>query len=306
MTPAAMSHDEAAELLEAAALDTLPADEQERVLAHAATCSICGPELARLRDAVALLAFAVPAVPGDPARLERVRTRLLARARGDVAVAESPSHGVSGSHDDGGQGVAAPAVVRGGAPRDSTGVGRGRQRAGTMAVVGWALAAAATIAAIVVIGRDRARFTHQLLVERHEASAAVDSMRSLLDARDRMLAQLTGPQVAVVELTASGARAPSARMFWDRATNGWTFVAHDLPAPPAGRTYQLWLVTPASKVSAGTFAPAPNGDALVRATYALPADSLRAVAVTEEPAGGSPQPTGPLVIAGTPGNRPGK
>lgn len=305
MTPEPMSHDEAAELLEAAALDTLPADEQERVLSHAATCPICGPELARLRDAVALLAFAVPAVPGDPARLERVRTRLLARARGDVAVAESSSHAAPGSHDDGGQ-VAAPAVVRGGAARDSLDVDRGRQRAGTLAVVGWALAAAATIAAVVVIGRDRARFTHQLFVERHEASATVDSMRRLLDARDHMVAQLTGPQVAVVELTASGARAPSARMFWDRATNGWTFVAHDLPAPPAGRTYQLWLVTPASKVSAGTFAPEPNGDALVRATYPLPADSLRAVAVTEEPAGGSTQPTGPLVIAGTPANRPGK
>jgi len=303
MTPAAMSHDEAAELLEAAALDTLPADEQERVLSHAATCPICGPELARLRDSVALLAFAVPPVSGDPARLERVRTRLLARARGDVAVAEPSSHAAPGSHDDGGQ-VAAPA--RGGAARDSMRVERGRQRAGTLAVVGWALAAAATVAAVVVIGRDRERFTHQLLVERHEASAAVDSMRRLLDARDRMVAQLTGPQVAVVELTASGARAPSARMFWDRATDGWTFVAHDLPAPPAGRTYQLWLVTPASKVSAGTFAPEPNGDALVRATYPLPADSLRAVAVTEEPAGGSPQPTGPLVVAGTPGNRPGK
>ena len=123
MTPAAMSHDEAAEMLEAAALDTLPADEQERVLAHAVTCPICGPELAGLRDAVALLAFAVPAVPGDPARLERVRTRLLARARGDVAVAESPSPAVPGS--DGGGQVAGPAVVRAGAPRDSIGVDRG-------------------------------------------------------------------------------------------------------------------------------------------------------------------------------------
>ena len=90
-------------------------------------------------------------------------------------------------------------------------------------------------------------------------------------------------------------------MFWDRQANAWTFVAHNLPRLAAGRTYQLWLVTKgANKISAGTFAPSARGDALVRATYALARDSLAAVAVTEEPAGGVPQPTGSMLISGTP------
>jgi anti-sigma-K factor RskA len=37
---------------------------------------------------------------------------------------------------------------------------------------------------------------------------------------------------------------------------------------------------------------------MVRATYALARDSLRAVAVTDEPAGGMPQPTGQFVVIG--------
>jgi len=55
-------------------------------------------------------------------------------------------------------------------------------------------------------------------------------------------------------------------------------------------------VTPKSKISAGTFVPR-NGDAVVRATYDL-TEPLNAIAVTDEPAGGVPQPTGnPIIVA---------
>jgi anti-sigma-K factor RskA len=106
----------------------------------------------------------------------------------------------------------------------------------------------------------------------------------------------------VVNLAAAGDRAPSARMFWDQAANAWTFVAHDLPAPATGRTYQLWVIARqagvTSYVSAGTFAPGPNGSAVVRATYPLAPNALSAIGVTDEPAGGVPQPTGRLVLVG--------
>jgi anti-sigma-K factor RskA len=88
-------------------------------------------------------------------------------------------------------------------------------------------------------------------------------------------------------------------MFWDQSVDAWTFVAHHLPAPKPGRTYQLWLVTPTSKISAGTFAPGTNGDAVVRAKYALPKNALAAVAVTDEPDSGSAQPTTAPFMVGT-------
>ena len=88
-------------------------------------------------------------------------------------------------------------------------------------------------------------------------------------------------------------------MFWDVATNRWTFFAHNLPAVREGREYQLWLVTTDErKIPAGTFRPDQGGNAVVQATYALPPDALAAVAVTEEPAGGLPQPSGAIIIAG--------
>jgi anti-sigma-K factor RskA len=131
------------------------------------------------------------------------------------------------------------------------------------------------------------------------AQRTTDSLRLAVLERDSMLVAITGRDVAVMTLTKSGVNAPFARMFWDKTKNTWTFIAHDMPDLKPGRTYQLWLVTAAgSKISAGTFDP-HRGEAVVRATYALARDSLAAVAVTEEVAGGAPQPTTTPIIAVT-------
>ena len=81
-----MSHDEASESLAAAALDALSTDEQAAVLAHAATCPQCGPELEALRQAMAELGNSTPPVRAPASadveqRLKRIRMRLLARAQ---------------------------------------------------------------------------------------------------------------------------------------------------------------------------------------------------------------------------------
>ena len=132
------------------------------------------------------------------------------------------------------------------------------------------------------------------------AERAVADLRDSVAARDRLIAELTGPSVAVVKLTATGATPPSALMFWDRARDRWTFIAHHLAAPADQHVYELWLIDRAGrKIGAGTFTPSGSGNALVRATYRLAADSLSAIAVTLEPAGGVPQPTGPIVLAGS-------
>jgi len=44
-----------------------------------------------------------------------------------------------------------------------------------------------------------------------------------------------------------------------------------------------------------------NGDAVVQASYPLDRKALTAVAVTEEPAGGVPLPTGTMVVVGAAG-----
>jgi hypothetical protein len=121
---------------------------------------------------------------------------------------------------------------------------------------------------------------------------------SALAERERLVAALAAPSTRVIDLASTTERAPSGRMFWDPATDRWTFFAQNLAAAPEGRVYQLWLVTPEGPISAGTFQPGGDGSATLRAEYELAPDALRAVAVSEEPAGGVAAPTGPIVIAG--------
>lgn len=293
-----MTHDEAAELIADAALDALTPGDQEAVLAHAATCAQCGPALATLRNAISQLAFAVPSVADDPVRRARVRTRLLARARADLAVANGGRGGAWGSERIG-PGVVAAASVDSDAPRRSWLASPG---------LGWGLALAAGLVGILAVYRRGAMDDWQLTQvaqQRDSLAARVEALHDSIAARDQLVAAVTGKQISSMRLTSGTVRAPWAWMFWDHATNRWTLVARDLVVPPAGKTYQLWLVTPHAKISAGTFEPQPDGSAEVQATYALAADSLQAVAITQEPVGGVPQPTGPLIIAAN-ANRPGQ
>jgi hypothetical protein len=297
------------ELLSEAALDALPPDDQAGVVAHATGCPECGPALIALRDAVAQMAFAAPPVTVDAVRRARVRTRLMARARADLSVAETPS--VAGEPAD------APGAARDSVP-GGTGhgprvlAGRGgsppgmapRRSWGAAAVLGWGLAIAAGLA-VVAVQRRAASDDRFFSSERRVLQARVDALRDSVESRDAFVRSVTGQHISPMQLTSGAVHASWAWMFWDHTTNKWTLVARDLPVLAAGRTYQLWLVTGKAKISAGTFSPRPDGAAEVQATYALAPDALTAIAVTDEPAGGVPQPTGALVISAT-ANRPGK
>jgi hypothetical protein len=168
---------------------------------------------------------------------------------------------------------------------------------------GLGLALAASLLLLVRAYGDRADERKIFAAADAAKSTRIDSLRGVLATRDAFVASLTGPKVTVVGLTAGATKSPRALMFWDKATNKWTFIAHNLAQLNPGRTYQLWLVTAGQKISAGTFSVTPGGDALVQATYPLDANALKAVAVTEEPAGGVPQPTGAMVVVGTAGTQ---
>ena len=72
------------------------------------------------------------------------------------------------------------------------------------------------------------------------------------------------------------------------------FYAFNLPPLPAGRTYQLWLIRGRSPaiVSGGVFQAGADGSAVVQFSDAAMLKDVRQFAVTDEPGGGSPGPTG--------------
>jgi anti-sigma-K factor RskA len=74
-------------------------------------------------------------------------------------------------------------------------------------------------------------------------------------------------------------------------------VAENLPAPPEGRVYEVWLMPEGSDTPEPTdvlFTPRGDGSAVA----AIPSvDGVRQVLVTDEPPGGRDEPSGELLMA---------
>ena len=73
---------------------------------------------------------------------------------------------------------------------------------------------------------------------------------------------------------------------------GVAITADQMPSMPAARTLQLWFVPKTGKpMSVAIFHPDAAGQIAMVAPVNMPKNEIAALAVTEEPAGGSPQPT---------------
>lgn len=176
--------------------------------------------------------------------------------------------------------------------------------------VAWWLATAASLALVagltIYTAQLRTRITDlesELRDTRARADAAqqqmVDAQRAATGAQTAV-AILTAPDVARVDLAGQQPVSPSAsaRAFWSRS-RGMVFNASNLPPLPAGRTYQLWVVTAQAPISAGLLTPDTQGS--VSEVFNTPPDIPQpiAMAVTIEPAGGVPAPTGDKYLVGT-------
>ena len=162
------------------------------------------------------------------------------------------------------------------------------------AILPWAAAAAVVLAILGGFGYWRAREEARVLRTR------LDVAQRQLDSTKYVVAALLDSSVAITDLAATG-KAPSMRLYWNRARHIVVVAAFDLPPAPAGRTYQLWAIEKGrAPVSVGTFNSSPSGRAMI--TLQMPAGVQPEVsAVTEEPAGGSPQPTQqPFLIGSLP------
>ena len=120
------------------------------------------------------------------------------------------------------------------------------------------------------------------------AASDAETVVVVLGASDLVRVELAGQPVAP---------SASARAFWSRS-RGLVFTASNLPPLASGRTYQLWIVDGQTPVGAGLLKPGADG--IVHAVFTTPSDLAKAVAiaVTIEPDGGVPAPTGDKYLVG--------
>lgn len=250
-------------------LGALPPADVVEFEAHLAECEICRTEVSALRPLAAGLSETVPQV--DPPAL--LRGRVLEAITGQSV-----------------------------APRL-------RIQHARAPIAPW-LAAAALLAAVALGGyaaQLRGRITsletelQQAIAQASQADRQVaDARRAALEALSHV-AVLAAPDLLRIDLAGlPPAPTASARAFWSRS-RGMVFTASNLPALAPGRVYQLWVIPDqGNPISVGLLEPDPNG-ALTR-VFQTPQDipPPMVVAVSEEPAGGVPQPTGELYVAGKP------
>jgi len=242
------------------ALGALDGEEKQALEAHLRLCADCAREVEAALQRVALLGLAAPAQAPPP----RVKEELLRRVRAESRKPEAESR-------KSGFGLAwlTPAF-------------------GVAAIVFAALAA-------VLWTRDvrNLRRIHEL-----EGQLAEVQTRSLEIARasqqTNKLLEMPGTQ-RVSLMPQPGMPMGHGGVLYNAKT-GMVACTGWLPAAPKGKSYQLWLVPMEGK-------PMPLsvwGDEWTApmTLHVTPGMEAKAFAITEEPQGGMPSPTGPKVLVG--------
>lgn len=169
------------------------------------------------------------------------------------------------------------------------------------------LAALLLLAVWGIAGQVRLRQEVLRLSAEHDRLARNATVLEQEAARARAEAQRMAAALQVV--ASPGARATvlagldpapgaSGRTYVNPEERSALFYAFGLPPLAPDRTYQLWFIAGGQPVSAGTFGVDEQGAASVRVGNVERAGEIQAWAVTIEPRGGVPQPTGAMVLKG--------
>jgi anti-sigma-K factor RskA len=113
----------------------------------------------------------------------------------------------------------------------------------------------------------------------------------------RQVDEIVSPRTRIIAMVGDETPQANAKVLWDTKAQQWTVYIFDLPTPPSGKEYQLWYVTKDAKISAAVFSTDSQGKTVLNLTVPQEAlTALAATAVTLEPRGGSPQPTGKFYL----------
>jgi anti-sigma factor RsiW len=265
-------HEELRSRLGAFVLGALAPAEQAEVRAHLAVCDECAAEVRALRPVVDALAWSVEPIEPPAA----VRQRILSA-------------------------IAPPAVMPAPKPAPVT-VSR--------SMLPW-LAAAASLVLAVALGayasqlRGRVQTLEQdlraALLEVQAGERQTAQARLVAANAQQQLSVLAAPDVAQVALKGQAvAPQASARALWSRS-RGLLLATSNLPALPPGRTYQLWVISGKMPPISDNWTFKIDASGGVTTMFATPSTlpPPTAMAVSIEPDGGVPAPTGALYLVGS-------
>jgi anti-sigma-K factor RskA len=268
----ASRHDRLLDQLEEYACGYLAPHERDEIDRHVATCAECARRLRELTAIADDLARTVEPMQPSPELKQRVLATLADLSQEPPAVAPHP------------------------VPRSTTSRAQPLLAAAAVALV--------VLGALLYSAVQRERDAAARLAEARAGQAGLQArLDAVRDQADRVTAILTADDMRPIPLAAPpGQAAAVARAYWS-PTQGLLLVADDLPEPPPGRVYQVWIIGGAGSapVSAGLLGDLRprRGMLLVPPPDPVSGTANVTVAVTDEPPGGLDAPSGAMRLIGS-------
>ena len=167
----------------------------------------------------------------------------------------------------------------------------------------WRAFAAAAALLLVAVGLDDAKQRRQGEEMRSQSAALAGRLQTAETALAERVLRARVLESDDVQMMLLGGKGPQpdarARVFWSPRAKRGILVASNLAALPSDRQYELWVFLDGKPVNAGVFDVDASGRALFESTD-FPRPDAQNFAVTIEPRGGLPAPSGPVVLVGSP------
>jgi anti-sigma-K factor RskA len=242
------------------ALGALDGEEKQALEAHVRACDACAQQVEAARQRVALLSLTAPPAAPRP----EVKESLMRRVRADKAVHQ-------------------PLAVQ------------SRRFAWLTPALSFATIALAILSGYLYVRNQTASQRIQDLEARLTIAETQsrEIAKSSADTDDILGAPGT---IRVALAQQPGTSAGRAAVIYN-ARMGMVVCAGQLAAAPADKSYQLWIV-PASGAPMSLGVMSSMDPAKLMTAHIPPGMEAKAFAITVEPKGGMPSPTGPKVLVG--------
>ena len=167
------------------------------------------------------------------------------------------------------------------------------------------ISAAAAVFLVVAIGLSL--YTRHLENELSDKNQRITELTEQVQQKEALLSVLGARDIDVVVLNGQQVNPDGyGKIIWDPKGNRAILQVSNLPPVPKDKDYQLWAIKGKKPVSAGVFAVhAVKQPAFFKVSQLadVSQSSLSAFAITLEPKGGVPQPTGKMYLFGSPAKK---